>query len=95
MNEYAAHSAPYRDGWKGRFRRVDRSTYEDVAENGTPKVFPTPMAAENAALRAIVAIINGDIVRWGERLSPGQCEAERVFGSVFQNGRKIEVVRRR
>ncbi|MGC0052713.1 hypothetical protein ACNSPG_06555 [Brucella pituitosa] len=66
-----------------------------MGEGGAPIVYPTKLEATEEALKHLLAYMNSDYLRVGETASSKVTEAEKVFGTIFKKGRKIEVERKR
>ncbi|KAB2701335.1 MULTISPECIES: hypothetical protein [Brucella] len=95
MNEATAFAEGTPKGFIGKFRLVWRTQHFTVAnEDGQPRYFPTAEKAECEAWRAKHKIEQSVMVRDGEKLSVARSEAEKVFGTIFRKGRKIEVERK-
>lgn len=97
MNDAEVRAVPESNGFRGEFKKVHRTKWEPVCQNGQPLLFDTKDQAEVAAYRALMKHLFGDgIVRDGEKASAARSQAERQFGKVFPGkGRKpVEVVRR-
>lgn len=50
-----------------------------VGKGGMAIIYDTPLAALEASSSHLCKWINGNLVRDGERLSPGRSEAEKMF----------------
>lgn len=96
MNEVDARAVPVYGGYHGEFRKVHRSTYEQVCVNGIVQIYKTAAEAETAAWRALKGHLCGEIVGSGARASAARSQAEELFGKVFpgKGRRAVEVVRR-
>lgn len=94
MNDVNARGRKTPIGWVGELRKVHRSAWELVCENGEPIIFATEHEAEIAAWRALRSHLCGDIVGTGTKASAARSKAEEQFGAIFRRGRKIEVERR-
>lgn len=88
MNKLEAFARRTATGWNGFFRFSHHAEPYPVLEDGSPKNFDHSMEAENAALRAILAHLNKTTAY---RRESKQERAERVFGSIFVNGRSVPV----
>lgn len=66
-----------------------------LCKGGAPIVYPTELEATQEALKHLLAYMNSDYLRVGETASSKVTEAEKVFGTIFKKGRKIEVERKR
>jgi hypothetical protein len=81
-------------GFVGEIRKVHRSDYELVCENGIAIIFATEHEAEIAAWRALRAHLCGVIVGDGEKTAVANAEAE--FRRIFPgHGKKPVTVERR
>lgn len=95
MNDAEVRAIPESNGFRGEFKKVHRSEWHIVCENGVPLLFDTEDQAQVAAYRALMKHLFGDgIVRDGEKATAVRTTAETLFGAVFRRGRKIEVERR-
>lgn len=98
MNAYEWMTEPVAGGFLAKFRRVDRSRFETICEDGKPRVFPEKVTAENAAMSLLLSFVNIDIRCWRAGGKAGRREAaEKLFPKlVKQRGktRAVEVVRR-
>jgi hypothetical protein len=94
MNDAEIRAVPESNGFRAEFKKIHRSDWEKVCENGVALLFDTKDQAEVAAYRALMKHIFGDIVRDGEKATAGRTKAETLFGGIFRRGRKIEVERR-
>lgn len=52
-----------------------------VGKGGKPVIYSTALAAQEASTAALEAYCDGNLRRDGELLSPGRCEAEKLFGN--------------
>ncbi|RWH31637.1 hypothetical protein [Mesorhizobium sp.] len=97
MNDAEVRAIPESNGFRGEFKKVHRTEWEPVCQNGEPLLFDTKDQAEVAAYRALMKHLFGDgIVRDGEKASAARSQAEEAFGRVFPGkGRKPVVVERR
>lgn len=50
-----------------------------TGKGGDAIIYNSPLAAQEAATRALEAYLDGDYRRAGERLSGAHCEAEKLF----------------
>ena len=66
-----------------------------MGEGDKPIVYQTELEATQEALKHLLAYMNSDYLRVGETASSPRSEAEKVFGTIFKKGRKIEVERKR
>lgn len=67
MNQFAIGAQPVATGYYAWFRKVHRCENEILkGKGGHPIVYPTRHAAKAAAGDALVAYINGSLVRDGE-----------------------------
>ncbi|RUV07958.1 hypothetical protein EOA79_02390 [Mesorhizobium sp. M1A.F.Ca.IN.020.03.2.1] len=95
MNSAEVKAVPVSNGYEGHFKKIHRSEWEPVCENGIAQLFDTEEQAEVAAYRALMKHIFGDIVRDGEKASTALSEAEEKFGKLLRGGGKtVKVVRR-
>ncbi|RUV81410.1 hypothetical protein EOA60_20855 [Mesorhizobium sp. M1A.F.Ca.IN.020.06.1.1] len=95
MNDAEVRAVPESNGFRGEFKKVHRTDWEPVCENGVAQLFDTEEQAQVAAYRALMKHLFGDgIVRDGEKASAERSKAEALFGGIFRRGRKIEVERR-
>ncbi|RUV23453.1 MULTISPECIES: hypothetical protein [unclassified Mesorhizobium] len=95
MNSAEVKAVQVSNGYEGHFKKIHRSEWEAVCENGIAQLFDTKDQAEVAAYRALMKHLFGDgIVRDGEKASAQRSQAETLFGGIFRRGRKIEVERR-
>jgi hypothetical protein len=96
MNDAEVRAVPESNGFRGEFKKVHRSEWEVVRENGRPLLFDTKDQAEVAAYRALMKHLFGDgIVRAGEKASSAMTEAEAKFGKPLRGGGKTVAVERR
>ncbi|MDP9809377.1 hypothetical protein J2W42_002225 [Rhizobium tibeticum] len=69
MNEFQIGAQAVPGGYIAWFRKVHKASNEVIKEKGgRPKIYPTKDAATAAAGQAIVAYINGSLLRDGETL---------------------------
>jgi hypothetical protein len=68
--------------WLGEFRSAEHGDWRAVQERGEPKPFATRAEAEAAAHRALVAWLNGNLVRSGPKA------ALRAAGILLRPGKK-------
>jgi len=100
MNQFAIGAHPVANGYIAWFRKVHKADNEILkGKGGIPIVYPTRAEAKAAAGEAIVAYINGSLVRDGEMVKAASA-ADAHFNLkpfVKQRGktRLIEVERRR
>ncbi len=79
MNEFSIGAHPVPGGFIAWFRKVHKASNEVIKEKGgRPKIYPTRDAATAAAGQAIVAYINGSLLRDGEKLQ-ATCKADALF----------------
>lgn len=90
MNEVNARAVAVMGGFRGQLRKVHRSAWEDVAENGVSILFATAQEAELAAWRALKAHLCGNIVGTGEKISLARAEQE--FARIFPGGGRRAVI---
>lgn len=96
MNDAEVRAIPESNGFRGEFRKVHRTEWHAVSENGVAQLFATPEQAEIAAYRALMKHIFGDgIVRDGEKAGTALSEAEAKFGKLLRGGGKTVEVERR
>ncbi|PWJ93554.1 hypothetical protein C8D77_101233 [Mesorhizobium loti] len=95
MNEVNAKSRPVAGGHHGLLRKVHRSDYETVNENGIPILFATAGEAELAAWHALRAHLQSQIVGSGDKASAALSQAEEKFGKLLRGGGKTVQVERR
>jgi hypothetical protein len=88
MNHIDAFSRRVGPGWQAWVRYSHASEPYPVTDGEKPKIFATALQAENAALRAALAHINGTLVRSGEI---AKIAAEAKFARLFHKGREIKV----
>jgi hypothetical protein len=81
VNDVNARARKTPIGWVGELRKVHRSDYELVCENGIAIIFSTAEEAEIAAWRALRSHLCGVIVGDGERTAVANAEAE--FRRIF------------
>lgn len=65
-----------------------------MGEGDKPIVYPTKLAATEAALKHLLAYMNGDYLRIGEKAQGACSEAEKAFGTIFKKGKAILVERK-
>lgn len=65
-----------------------------MGEGDKPIVYPTKLAATEAALKHLLAYMNGDYLRVGEKAASARSEAEKAFGTIFNKGKAIQVERK-
>lgn len=94
MNQQTAYAEWTEDGYIGKFQLAWRTEVYVVKKDDKPQYFKYPHDAEIAAWRAKHKIEQSVMVRDGEKLSVARSEAEKVFGTIFRKGRKIEVERK-
>lgn len=99
MNEFAIGAHPHGGGYIAWFRKVHKCDNEVLkGKGGHPIIYGTKAEAKAAAGEAIVAYINGSLVRHGETIAVSKADA--VFAGlkpfVRQRGssRRTEVERR-
>jgi hypothetical protein len=69
MNQFSIGAQPVPGGFVAWFRKVHKASNEVLkGKGGHPKIFETRDAATAAAGEALVAYINGSLVRDGEKL---------------------------
>lgn len=95
MNEPRVRAVPEMNGFRGEFRKLDRSGWHAVEVNGIAQLYPTADKAVIAAYAAMNAHHFGrGILAEGEK--PAVAAAEAEFRRLFPgHGRRpVEVVRR-
>lgn len=94
MNEFQIGAQPIAGGYLAWFRRVHKADNEIIkGKGGKPVVYPTKDAAKAAAGEAMVAYINGSLVRDGVTVEASS-KADLLFKPIFRKGRRIEVERK-
>ena len=94
MNEFSIGAQPVAGGYIAWFRKVHKASNEILkGKGGKPEIYPTRDAATAAAGMAIVAYINGSLVREGERIE-ARSKADAFFKPIFRKGKRIEVGRK-
>jgi hypothetical protein len=99
MNEFQIGAQPVAGGFIAWFRKVHRASNEIIkGKGGHPVIYPTRDAAKAAAGEAIVAYINGHLVRDGAVIQ-AQSSADQVFNLkpfIRQRGsQRLTVVERK
>lgn len=98
MNEFQIGAQPIAGGYLAWIRKVHRADNEVIkGKGGKPVIYPTREAAKAAAGDAMVAYINGSLVRDGEVIK-ARSEGDAHFPTlkpIRRNGRVIPVERAR
>lgn len=97
MNEARVRSVPVSNGFEGHFKKLHRSGWFPVEENGIATLFPSAELATIAAYEAMNRHLFGDgILRDGEKAGSAHADANAMFSKIFPGkGRKpVEVVRK-
>ena len=82
MNEFSIGAQPFAGGFIAWFRKVHRCDNEILkGKGGHPIVYPTRAEAKAAAGEAIVAYINGSLVRDGAKLEASS-KADQLFADL-------------
>lgn len=96
MNEAEVRAIPVSNGYEAQFRKLHRTEWFPVRENGVAVLYETAELAEIAGYRALMRHLFGDgIVRHGERAGTARSEAEARFGRIFPGRNRSVVVERR
>ncbi|TGT72926.1 hypothetical protein EN802_13690 [bacterium M00.F.Ca.ET.159.01.1.1] len=96
MNDAEVKAVPVGNGFEGHFKKVHRSDWQPVCQNGQVQLFDTKDQAEVAAYRALMKHLFGDgIVRDGEKAGAALSQAEEKFGKLLRGGGKTVAVERR
>lgn len=82
MNEFSIGAQPVAGGYLAFFRKVHKSENEILkSKGGHPTIYPTRAEAKAAAGEALVAYINGNLVRDGVKLE-ATSKADQVFAGL-------------
>lgn len=97
MNEFQIGAHPYGGGYIAWFRKVHRTENEILkGKGGNPIVYPTRAEAKAAAGDAIVAYINGSLVRDGAKAERfAAADALFKLRPIRKGGKVIQVEKRR
>lgn len=96
MNMFSGYPRPLPCGryWAMLRFAKDGKPKPIMAEGGTPEVFNTELEAQKAVTKHLLAYMNGDYLRVGERLPTAISEAEKQWGAIYMKGREIKIERK-
>ena len=94
MNTYAVRVVWTGLFWHGEFRCSDHGDFHIVQINGQPAQFPSREEAKAAAHDALLAYMNGNLVRFGGTVSLKDA-AKNAADRLFRKGGKVIPVEKR
>lgn len=94
MNTYAVRVVWTGLFWHGEFRCSDHGDFHTVQINGQPAQFASREEARAAAHDALLAYMNGNLVRFGGTVSLKEA-AKNAADKLFRKGGKVIPVQKR